>query len=117
MNKVKTSGDVPSFLELSATTLSELGANPLFTISLTKLEPILKTWIWEVLQEVQPKEEMAKFLTRKEACEVLHVSMPTLSRYLNRGIIKGHKVGYRVLIGQEEINNALREISKRQDDR
>jgi hypothetical protein len=107
--KVKTSGDIPSFLELSATTLSELGANPLFSISLTKLEPVLKTWIWEVLQEVQPKEEGTKYLTRKEACEMLHVSLPTLTRYSELGLIPAKRIGFRILYLQSDIEASLRD--------
>jgi excisionase family DNA binding protein len=57
-----------------------------------------------------PKREPVSYKTRKEACAVLHVTLPTLGNYINRGIIRAVKVGRRVLIEEAEINRALQEM-------
>lgn len=105
--KMKAGGTKPPFIEQSSTTLSELGASPLFTISIDKLEVIFKTWVWEVLKEVKPEERTGKYLTMAEACERLHISKPTLTKYIKLGLVKGCTVGSRVLISEDDLISSL----------
>ena len=44
-----------------------------------------------------------KFLTRKETSKKLNISLPTLHSYTQKGILKGYKVGVRVLYKQSEV--------------
>lgn len=102
---------IPNFLEGSESTLRELGENPLFTISLNKLEPVFKTWVYQVLKSIAPPpDESISYLSRKEVCKLLKISMPTLSKYYQMGIIKGMRVGSRILFTEEGIRDALKEI-------
>lgn len=81
------------------------------TLTIEQLHDLIRESVREELQDTQPvKEETAKLLTRLEACKALHVSLPTLSRYMDLGIVKGQKVGNRILISQENIANALKDI-------
>ena len=84
------------------------------TLTIEQLHDLIRESVREELQDKQPvKEETAKLLTRLEACKSLHVSLPTLSRYMDLGIIKGQRVGNRILISQENIANALKDIPTR----
>ena len=51
------------------------------------------------------KEQLTddKFLTRKETSKKLNISLPTLHSYTQKGILKGYKVGVRVLYKNSEV--------------
>lgn len=62
------------------------------------------------LNEKEKEQNKKKFLTIKEASIELHVSILTIRNYINKGILKSKKIGSRVLISNESIENALQEI-------
>lgn len=45
--------------------------------------------------------------TRKETCEILHISLSTLDTYVKKGAINCSRVGKRVLFTQDDIDKAL----------
>jgi hypothetical protein len=90
---------------------SERSSEPLFSLTLDKIEPVFKTWVRDVLSEKPAKPELI-FYSRYEICKLLKISLPTLGRYMNLGIVTGKKVGNRILFSQEDINNALHEINR-----
>lgn len=47
-----------------------------------------------------------EFLTRKEASKKLNISLPTLHSYTKKGILKGYKVGVRVLYKKSEVEGS-----------
>jgi predicted DNA-binding transcriptional regulator AlpA len=79
------------------------------------LSPIIEAVKLTFLQEIKSlKEELvltqnqeSKFLKRKEVLQMLGISPPTLSRWVNDGIIKQHKVGSRVYFVQKEIESII----------
>lgn len=78
------------------------------------MSELIRECVREELRDIQPvKEETARLLTRLEACKALHVSLPTLSRYMDLGIVKGHRVGNRILISSEDITSALSDFQTR----
>lgn len=44
-----------------------------------------------------------KFLSKKEAAAYLRVHLNTLDRWIKKGWIKTHRVGYRVLIYESDL--------------
>lgn len=60
----------------------------------------------------RPEPSAPKYFSRKEVCEMWGISLPTLDRYLDKGLIIGSRVGHRIFFTQENINAALREIKK-----
>lgn len=48
-----------------------------------------------------------KYLTRKEVCNLLKVTAPTLYQWTKSGIVSSHKIGSRVLYKSNEIELAL----------
>ncbi len=90
----------------------QLPSEPLYALTLDKIEPILKGWIKEVLASEQPLEQPLVFYSRYEVCKLLKISLPTLGRYMNLGIVTGKKVGNRILFSQDDIDKALHEINR-----
>ena len=56
------------------------------------------------------KKESPDYLTRKEVANLLHISLVTLTDYTKRGLIKGKRIGTRVLYDRGQIEESLREI-------
>jgi excisionase family DNA binding protein len=58
-----------------------------------------------------PKKEELKYLSREEVCTILKITLPTLNTYTKKGIIKGSRIGTRVLYRNEDIQEALTDAS------
>jgi len=59
-----------------------------------------------------PKEDVdLKYLSREEVCTILKVSMPTLNTYTKKGIIKGSKIGTRMLYLESDIKSAIKDAT------
>lgn len=56
------------------------------------------------------KEDLLTLLTRENTAKLLCISLPTLSDWTKRGIIKAHRIGNRVLYKIEDVNSALTEV-------
>lgn len=52
-----------------------------------------------------------KYLSREEVCTILKVSMPTLNTYTKKGIIKGSKIGTRMLYLETDIKAAIKDAT------
>jgi excisionase family DNA binding protein len=61
------------------------------------------------LRPVQPKTD-TKYLTRHETARRLHISLVTLTDWVNRGKICAHKIGGRVLFRDSDVEAALNRI-------
>lgn len=61
----------------------------------------------EELSALQPKEAIPTYLSREEVCKSLKISLPTLNVYTKKGIIRGSKVGTRVLYLASDVQDAL----------
>jgi hypothetical protein len=59
-----------------------------------------------------PKEDVdLKYLSREEVCTILKISMPTLNTYTKKGIIKGSKIGTRMLYLEADIKSAIQDAT------
>lgn len=63
------------------------------------------------LNRVEPSVD--KFLTRKQASDLLSISLPTLHSYTKLGLIPAKRIGTRVLYSETDLQNALQDIPKR----
>ena len=75
---------------------------------LAAIEELLHS-LAEKLNNRQPE---LRLYSRNEAAELLHMTLPTLYSYSNKGIIKMSKIGRRCLYTEEAIREALLEIQK-----
>ena len=76
----------------------------------------LKEIVREVLAEEVPKlipqqNTTQKHYTRKEAAARARITLPTLDKYIQEGKIKAHRLGRRVLFSEDDINNAIEQMS------
>ena len=49
-------------------------------------------------------------MTRRQVAERLHVTLPTTYRLCERGILSPHKVGYRILFDEEQVEQAIHKL-------
>ena len=52
-----------------------------------------------------------EFITRKETCQILGVSLPTLNEWTKQGLIVGYRISSRVRYKKSEILEAFTKIS------
>jgi hypothetical protein len=71
---------------------------------------ILRPIIREELSLLNLKETTPRFLTRQEVATLLKISLPTLNEYTRTGIIKGSRVGSRILYDEVSIREAVKDI-------
>lgn len=83
--------------------------NPFETIE-KKLDTLQELILTLKGGEDTPQPNQSKYLTRLQAAELLHLTLPTLHVYTQAGIIRGHKVGRRVLYSEEDIKAAVQAI-------
>jgi hypothetical protein len=60
---------------------------------------------------LQKEDVDLKYLSREEVCTILKVSMPTLNTYTKKGIIKGSKIGSRMLYLEADIKSAIQDAT------
>lgn len=70
----------------------------------------LRQVVREELLAMQPKQPSANYLTRAEVSKLLKISFPTLNEYTRKGIIKGSRIGSRVLYLESDIASAVTSI-------
>ena len=59
------------------------------------------------------QEESQGLMSRKEAAGYLRITLPTLASYTKSGIIKGRRIGRRVLFIKSDLDSALKAIKTR----
>jgi len=55
--------------------------------------------------------KQTKYLSRDEVCQLLKITLPTLNDWSKLGRVQSYKIGNRVLYKQQEIENALNQVS------
>lgn len=79
-----------------------------------KLESLIDSSVSKAVDNIFTKKEAEisknKHFTIKEASVELRVSVLTIRNYINKGYLKSTKLGNRILISSESINNALQEV-------
>ena len=70
----------------------------------------LRSVLREELALINSKETAPRFLSRQEVATLLKISLPTLNEYTRTGIIKGSRVGSRVLYDEAQIREAVKDI-------
>ncbi|HEY5125559.1 MAG TPA: helix-turn-helix domain-containing protein [Ignavibacteria bacterium] len=66
--------------------------------------------IREEISAIQIKESAPRFLSRQEVANLLKISLPTLNEYTRTGIIKGFRIGSRVLYDELSVKEAVKDI-------
>jgi len=82
------------------------------TFDISELRSIISECISEALYQLTPdpspqSSSEKQIFTRQETAEMLNITLPTLSDYTKRGIIKGCRFGAMVRYRKEDIDAAL----------
>lgn len=86
-------------------------------ISLTELEEKLAKVLEDKLKafllpsSVDTTVNSKEYATRKEVSERLRISLPTLNTLTKEGVLRGYRIGGRVLYKWNEVESVLTEIS------
>jgi excisionase family DNA binding protein len=79
-----------------------------------KLESLIDSSVSKAVKNVytqkEKEKEKKKYYTIKEASNELRVSILTIRNYIDKGYLNSKKLGKRVLISSESIDNALQEV-------
>ncbi len=54
----------------------------------------------------------SEYLTRKEACKLLRISLCTLHSFTKKGTVKGYHIGGRILYKTEEVRESVKRIQE-----
>lgn len=80
-------------------------------LKVEELQDIIRSIVKEEIQQAATvRRKETTYMTRKEAATFLRVSLPTINNYTKAGIIKGFRVGYRVLYKLEDLEMNLNAI-------
>ncbi len=80
------------------------------SISQQEFTELLRSVVREELTAIQPDKNSNKYLSRQEAAEMLHITLPTLWEYTKLGLIEGSRIGRRVLYSEQAIQDAVKSI-------
>lgn len=75
-----------------------------------ELSETLRQVVREELSAMQPKQPASNYLTRIEVSKLLKISLPTLNEYTRKGIIRGSRIGSRILYLESDIASAVTDI-------
>ena len=82
-------------------------------INVTQTQQIVMGFISPIIDEIVDRvlaasKKEPKFYTRKEAAEILHVTLPTLARITKDGLLASKRVGSRILYEADAIDEAVK---------
>jgi len=80
------------------------------SVSVTELKELISETIQEQIGQIQNPLPKTELLSRKEAAEILSVSLPTLHYWTKEGKIPAYRIGNRVRYKREEVLNSLQKI-------
>ncbi|WP_299220835.1 helix-turn-helix domain-containing protein [uncultured Alistipes sp.] len=76
-----------------------------------QLSEMIRESLRDELQQLRPVPKTdTKYLTRHETARHLRISLVTLTDWVNRGKIRAHKIGGRVLFRDSDVEAALNRI-------
>lgn len=72
----------------------------------THISVVLK----EIMSEIQRKATTPEYLTSKEACKILKITLPTLYEWRKKGIVKAYRIANKIRYKKSEIEDSLKKI-------
>jgi len=79
-------------------------------VTAEELTENFRSVIREELSLLASKDTTPQYLSRQEVATLLKISLPTLNEYTRTGVIKGSRVGTRVLYNEADVKEAVKEI-------
>ena len=85
----------------------------ILTVTPEELTEAVRKVLREEISQIQQKHKDPVYLTRNEVSKLLKISLPTLNEYTRKGIIKGSRIGTRILYREKDILDSIKSIPKR----
>jgi len=86
----------------------------MYSIPPKDLRDLIGNILEEKLNQFHPEprqtNENGEYLTRKEVCDLLRISLSTLHYYSKDGTLQSYRIGGRILYKTAEVENAVQEI-------
>ncbi len=86
----------------------------LHSTPLKDFRDIIGNIVEEKLKQFRPETPQtnanSEYLTRREVCDLLRISLATLHTYSKDGTLKGYQIGGRVLYKTAEVNSSVQSI-------
>ena len=86
-----------------------LSEDELIALLQSCIRPIIQQELSCMAPAIQVNDK-SDFLSRKQASELLGISLPTLGDYIKKGKVKAYRIGRRVRLKQSEIESSLKLI-------
>ncbi len=82
-------------------------------LSVTELIDRIELRIDECMKRLSKAEEIkeVKLISRQETADLLKITLPTLRTWTKFGLVKGYKIGHRVLYKLDEVMESVTEFS------
>lgn len=82
-------------------------------LSIEQLQNLINDAVKTGIEQTKPEpQEPAHLLTRKQVCEILNITPPTLHEWTRNGTVTAYKVGTRVRYKQNEVMNTLQRVQR-----
>ena len=82
-------------------------------LSIEQLQNVINNAVQTGLAQFKPTQpEQTNLLTRKQVCEILNITAPTLHEWTKNGTVTAYKVGTRVRYKQTEVLNTLQRVQR-----
>lgn len=82
-------------------------------LTVERLSEMIREAVREEMRKMQLpnwREQSEHYLSRKEVAALLKISLVTLTSWINRGKIKAHKIGGRVLFRESDVKESVAQI-------
>ena len=80
-------------------------------VSATELIEHIKEVVKELIPVQQPQPKEDKYLTRKEVCDLLKISVVTVHNWTKKGILNPLKIGNRLRFKESDVLNSLQSVN------
>ena len=80
------------------------------SVSVSELKELISETIQEQIGQIQKPLPKTELLTRKEAAEILGISLPTLHYWTKDGKVPAYRIGNRVRYKRDEVLSSLQKI-------
>jgi len=85
----------------------------LHSTSLKDFQAIIGQIVEDKLKQFKPEPQQqtnGEYITRRDVCTLLKISLATLHYYTKDGTLKGYRIGGRVLYRRDEITDSVQVI-------
>jgi len=87
----------------------------IINISISELKAIIKEAIESQIVSLNERDCIDNeklLLTRKDVAQLLNISLPTLTKYVKKGLVPAHRLGSRILFNKIEVLNSMNKVQK-----